>query len=182
MQQPRALATGDTVYLELQVRDEVCFLHADMLRLGITLNPGTDCSDFRLDCAFAIYPGNKFAAQTEAQARSKSRRHKAGGHSSEERRLARARAREEHGANERRMRDVDAGVFRQPLRYGDLVQLRHLATGRWPGQDTGDSTWVFSKGLPRGTRPRFEFAPRDDRSSKNEPNRVEHDPVPRTRA
>ena len=31
------------------------------------------------------------------------------------------------------------------------------------------STWVFSKQRPRGKPPRFEFAPRDDRSSKNEP-------------
>ena len=37
------------------------------------------------------------------------------------------------------------------------------------------STWVFSKQSPRGKHPRFEFVPRDDRSSKNEPNRVEND-------
>ena len=37
------------------------------------------------------------------------------------------------------------------------------------------STWVFSKRPPRGKHPRFEFAPRDDRSSKNEPKRVETD-------
>ena len=29
--------------------------------------------------------------------------------------------------------------------------------------------------IPRRKHPRFEFAPRDDRSSKNEPNRVEID-------
>ena len=37
------------------------------------------------------------------------------------------------------------------------------------------STWVISKQRPRGTHPRFEVAPRDDRSSKNEPKRVEND-------
>ena len=37
------------------------------------------------------------------------------------------------------------------------------------------STWAFSKRYPRGKPPRFEFAPRHDRSSKNEPHRVEND-------
>ena len=36
-------------------------------------------------------------------------------------------------------------------------------------------TWMFSKRFSRGTHPRFEFAPRDDRSSKNEPNRAGND-------
>ena len=36
-------------------------------------------------------------------------------------------------------------------------------------------TWACSKQRPRGMPPRFEFAPRDDRSSKNEPKRVEND-------
>ena len=34
---------------------------------------------------------------------------------------------------------------------------------------------MFSKRSPREKHPRFEFAPRDDRSSKNEPKRVEND-------
>ena len=34
---------------------------------------------------------------------------------------------------------------------------------------------MFSKRFPREKHPRFGFAPRDDRSSKNEPNRVEND-------
>ena len=34
---------------------------------------------------------------------------------------------------------------------------------------------MFSKRRPREKHPRFEFAPRDDRSSKNEPKRVEND-------
>ena len=48
-----------------------------------------------------------------------------------------------------------------------------------PGQEKGDSTSLqrgfFSKRFPRRKHPRFEFAPRDDRSSKHEPNRVEND-------
>ena len=34
---------------------------------------------------------------------------------------------------------------------------------------------MFSKRFQRGKHPRFEFAPRDDRSSKNEPKRAEND-------
>ena len=37
------------------------------------------------------------------------------------------------------------------------------------------STCVCSKRFPRGKHPGFEFAPRDDRSSQNEPKRVEND-------
>ena len=48
-----------------------------------------------------------------------------------------------------------------------------------PGRETGHSTslqrGVFSKHLPRGKHPCFGFAPKDDRSSKSEPHRVEHD-------
>ena len=50
---------------------------------------------------------------------------------------------------------------------------------RLAGQEKGDETslqrGVFSKRFPKGKHPRFEFAPRDDRSSENEPNRVEND-------
>ena len=37
------------------------------------------------------------------------------------------------------------------------------------------STWVFSEQRPRTSMARFGFAPRDDRSSKNEPKRVGND-------
>ena len=53
------------------------------------------------------------------------------------------------------------------------------AWGTQPGQEQGDPT-SLQRGCSRSdsreaSMARFEFAPRDDRSSKNEPNRVEHD-------
>ena len=80
-------------------------------------------------------------------------------------------------------RDVDGE--RAPLRRAQgaphlhVVAARQRRGERAAGQEQGDQTSLqrvfFSKQRPKETHPRFEFAPRDDRSSKNEPNRVEID-------
>ena len=67
-------------------------------------------------------------------------------------------------APERTMRDDDA-----------RVEVSRPADRAGTGSFDVASTWVFSKRCPRDKHPRLGFAPRDDRSSKNEPNRVEND-------
>ena len=58
---------------------------------------------------------------------------------------------------------------------GDVVTMAWVLDRAGKGRFNVASTWVFSKRYPREKHPRFEFAPRDDRSSKNEPKRVEND-------
>ena len=172
--QQQPLRCGDQVYLEISRGEATCRVHADVLKLGVTLNAGGDAGDFELDGRFAVYPAGRFAAQAEARARSRSTRRREG-RGDEERRLARARAREEHAANERRVDAVAAGRDRAPLRYGDAAQLRHVATGCWleergagddgAGPRGGDAAAAGRLGLDDGARraghPRcvFELAP-----------------------
>ena len=60
-----------------------------------------------------------------------------------------------------------------PLPYGSFFAPYPYRAGN--GGFNVASTWVFSKRFPKEKHPRFELAPRDDRSSKNEPKRVEND-------
>ena len=57
--------------------------------------------------------------------------------------------------------------------YGECAAL--VAPGAGNGRFNVASKWVVSKHRPREKHSRFEFAPRDDRSSQNEPKRVETD-------
>ena len=63
--------------------------------------------------------------------------------------------------------------------YSGQTSCYNCAAGTYAGQEQGDSTSP-QRGCSRSesreeSMARFEFAPRDDRSSKNEPNRVEND-------
>ena len=60
-----------------------------------------------------------------------------------------------------------------------VIARNYLQAWLWPGQHMGDST-SLRRGCSRSdareaSMARFEFAPRDARSSKNEPKRVEND-------
>ncbi|KAH8097183.1 ryanodine-sensitive calcium-release channel [Aureococcus anophagefferens] len=124
--QQQPLRCGDQVYLEISRGEATCRVHADVLKLGVTLNAGGDAGDFELDGRFAVYPAGRFAAQAEARARSRStRRREARG--DEERRLGAG----PRGAAPTSGVGAAAGRDRAPLRYGDAVQLRHVATGCW---------------------------------------------------
>jgi len=134
----RVLQSGSVVFLELQSRGRTCFLHGDVLKLGMTLNAGDDAGDWRLDGEFRVYPANVFGAQMEVRAHARrSRARRAPASTAEERQLARARAREEHAANKARLASVDGGA-RAALRFGDGVQFRHVATGCWLQEDPHD--------------------------------------------
>ncbi|KAH8050291.1 ryanodine-sensitive calcium-release channel [Aureococcus anophagefferens] len=66
--QQQPLRCGDQVYLEISRGEATCRVHADVLKLGVTLNAGGDAGDFELDGRFAVYPAGRFAAQAEARA------------------------------------------------------------------------------------------------------------------
>ena len=61
---------------------------------------------------------------------------------------------------------------------GRVVRGEEREDARAPGQDKGDSTSLQRECSARARsgkkHPRFESAPRDDRSSKNQPKRVEN--------